>query len=67
LFRGSQAETPAFVDYVRGERRRWIEVAQTNARQTLLRTWQQGNLYAVIGALKDLLDLGLNSSAHECF
>ena len=53
---------------VRGERRRWLELAQTNARQTLLtHLASKETVYRRLLALKDLLDLAETPSRMECF
>jgi excinuclease ABC subunit C len=53
---------------VRGERRRWIELAQTNARQTLLTHMaSKETVYRRLLALKDLLDLAETPERMECF
>jgi excinuclease ABC subunit C len=53
---------------VRGERRRWIELAQTNARQTLLTHMaSKETVYRRLLALKDLLDLAETPARMECF
>ena len=53
---------------VRGERRRWLELAMTNARQTL-RTHlaSKETVYRRLLALRDLLDLAETPSRMECF
>ena len=53
---------------VRGERRRWVELAQTNARQTLLTHMaSKETVYRRLLALKDLLDLAETPTRMECF
>lgn len=53
---------------VRGERRRWLELAMTNARQTL-RTHlaSKETVYRRFLALRDLLDLTAIPARMECF
>ncbi|WP_421921430.1 excinuclease ABC subunit UvrC [Marinobacter salarius] len=53
---------------VRGERRRWLELAMTNARQTLLtHLASKETVYRRLLALRDLLDLAETPSRMECF
>ncbi|TNE70797.1 MAG: excinuclease ABC subunit UvrC, partial [Gammaproteobacteria bacterium] len=53
---------------VRGERRRWLELAMTNARQTLLsHLASKETVYRRLLALRDLLDLTDTPSRMECF
>src|SRR5680860_1576006 len=53
---------------VRGERRRWLELAQTNARQTLLtHLASKETVYRRLLALRDMLDLAETPSRMECF
>ncbi|MEH6355013.1 MAG: helix-hairpin-helix domain-containing protein, partial [Marinobacter sp.] len=53
---------------VRGERRRWLDLAQTNARQTLLtHLASKETVYRRLLALKDLLDLAETPARMECF
>ena len=53
---------------VRGERRRWLELAMTNARQTLLsHLASKETVYRRLLALKDLLDLSETPARMECF
>lgn len=53
---------------VRGERRRWLELAQTNARQTLLtHIASKETVYRRLLALRDLLELAETPSRMECF
>ena len=53
---------------VRGERRRWLELAMTNARQTLLtHLASKETVYRRLLALRDLLELSETPSRMECF
>ena len=53
---------------VRGERRRWLDLAMTNARQTLLtHLASKETVYRRLLALRDLLDLAETPSRMECF
>jgi excinuclease ABC subunit C len=53
---------------VRGERRRWIELAMTNARQTLItHLASKETVYRRLLALRDLLELPETPSRMECF
>ncbi len=53
---------------VRGERRRWLELAMTNARQTLLtHLASKETVYRRLLALRDLLQLAQTPSRMECF
>lgn len=53
---------------VRGERRRWLELAMTNARQTLLtHLASKETVYRRLLALRDLLELAETPSRMECF
>ncbi len=53
---------------VRGERRRWLELAMTNARQTLLsHLASKETVYRRLLALRDLLGLSETPSRMECF
>ncbi|MCH8498994.1 MAG: excinuclease ABC subunit UvrC [Marinobacter sp.] len=53
---------------VRGERRRWLELAATNARQTLLsRLASKETVYRRLLALRELLDLAEVPKRMECF
>ncbi|MBY6032222.1 excinuclease ABC subunit UvrC [Marinobacter daepoensis] len=53
---------------VRGERRRWLELAMTNARQTLLtHLASKETVYRRLLALRDLLELPETPSRMECF
>jgi excinuclease ABC subunit C len=53
---------------VRGERRRWLDLAMTNARQTLLtHLSSKETVYRRLLALRDLLDLAETPSRMECF
>ena len=53
---------------VRGERRRWLDLAMTNARQTLLtHLASKETVYRRLLALRDLLDLTETPSRMECF
>ncbi|MBB5320428.1 excinuclease ABC subunit UvrC [Marinobacter oulmenensis] len=53
---------------VRGERRRWLELAMTNARQTLLtHLASKETVYRRLLALRDLLDLPETPGRMECF
>lgn len=53
---------------VRGERRKWLELAQTNAQQTLQsHLASKETVYRRLLALKDLLDLTDTPSRMECF
>jgi len=53
---------------VRGERKRWVELAMTNARQTLLtHLASKETVYRRLLALRDLLELPETPSRMECF
>lgn len=53
---------------VRGERRRWLELAMTNARQTLLtHLASKETVYRRLLALRDLLELKETPARMECF
>jgi excinuclease ABC subunit C len=53
---------------VRGERRRWLELAMTNASQTLLsHLASKETVYRRLLALRDLLELAETPSRMECF
>lgn len=53
---------------VRGERRRWLELAMTNARQTLLtHLASKETVYRRLLALRDLLELAETPARMECF
>ncbi|MDX1635272.1 MAG: excinuclease ABC subunit UvrC [Marinobacter sp.] len=53
---------------VRGERRRWLELAATNAKQTLLtHLASKETVYRRLLALRDLLRLAETPSRMECF
>ena len=53
---------------VRGERRRWLELAMTNARQTLLtHLASKETVYRRLLALRDMLELAETPSRMECF
>jgi len=53
---------------VRGERRRWLDLAMTNARQTLLtHLASKETVYRRLLALRDPLDLTETPSRMECF
>ncbi|SFM25430.1 excinuclease ABC subunit UvrC [Marinobacter zhejiangensis] len=53
---------------VRGERRKWLELAETNARQTLLtHLASKETVYRRLLALRDLLELDATPSRMECF
>ncbi|WP_166263658.1 excinuclease ABC subunit UvrC [Marinobacter caseinilyticus] len=53
---------------VRGERRRWLELAMTNAQQTLLtHLASKETVYRRLLALKDLLELPGTPKRMECF
>ncbi|MEX0603214.1 MAG: excinuclease ABC subunit UvrC [Marinobacter sp.] len=53
---------------VRGERRRWLELAMTNARQTLLtHLASKETVYRRLLALRDLLELPETPKRMECF
>src|SRR5699024_7357336 len=53
---------------VRGERRRWLELAMTNARQTLLtHIASKETVYRRLLALRDMLELVETPSRMECF
>ncbi|OEY67424.1 excinuclease ABC subunit UvrC [Marinobacter sp. X15-166B] len=53
---------------VRGERKRWLELATTNARQTLLtHLASKETVYRRLLALRDLLQLEDTPSRMECF
>ncbi|WP_166251389.1 excinuclease ABC subunit UvrC [Marinobacter salicampi] len=53
---------------VRGERRRWLEMAATNAQQTLLtHLASKETVYRRLLALRDLLKLAETPSRMECF
>lgn len=53
---------------VRGERRRWLELAMTNVRQTLLtHLASKETVYRRLLALRDLLQLAQTPSRMECF
>ncbi|WP_404363008.1 excinuclease ABC subunit UvrC [Marinobacter sp.] len=53
---------------VRGERRRWLELAATNARQTLLtHLASKETVYRRLLALRDLLRLAETPGRMECF
>ena len=53
---------------VRGERRRWLELATTNARQTLLtHLASKETVYRRLLALRELLELAETPSRMECF
>ncbi|WP_372963893.1 excinuclease ABC subunit UvrC [Marinobacter sp.] len=53
---------------VRGERKRWLELAMTNARQTLLtHLASKETVYRRLLALRDLLELTETPSRMECF
>ncbi|MEP3561846.1 MAG: excinuclease ABC subunit UvrC, partial [Marinobacter sp.] len=53
---------------VRGERKRWLELAMTNAQQTLLsHLASKETVYRRLLALRDLLELTETPSRMECF
>ncbi|MGP4843117.1 excinuclease ABC subunit UvrC [Marinobacter sp. 1Y8] len=53
---------------VRGERRRWLDLATTNARQTLLtHVASKETVYRRLLALRDLLELKETPKRMECF
>ncbi|MFW5824669.1 MAG: excinuclease ABC subunit UvrC [Marinobacter sp.] len=53
---------------VRGERRKWLDLARTNARQTLAtHLASKETVYRRLLALRDLLDLPETPSRMECF
>ncbi|WP_323752291.1 excinuclease ABC subunit UvrC [Marinobacter sp.] len=53
---------------VRGERKRWLELAMTNAQQTLLtHLASKETVYRRLLALRDLLELAETPSRMECF
>lgn len=53
---------------VRGERRRWLELATTNARQTLLsHLASKETVYRRLLALRELLELAETPARMECF
>jgi excinuclease ABC subunit C len=53
---------------VRGERRRWLELAMTNARQTLLtHLASKETVYRRLLALRDMLELKEAPARMECF
>ncbi|MDX1755569.1 MAG: excinuclease ABC subunit UvrC [Marinobacter sp.] len=53
---------------VRGERRRWLELAMTNARQTLkTHLASKETVYRRLLALRELLELAETPSRMECF
>lgn len=53
---------------VRGERRKWLELAATNARQTLLgHLASKETVYRRLLALRELLELAATPSRMECF
>jgi len=53
---------------VRGERRRWVELAMTNAEQTLLtHLASKETVYRRLLALRDLLELPQTPARMECF
>lgn len=53
---------------VRGERRKWLELAQTNARQTLTsHLVSKETVYRRLLALRDMLELSQTPSRMECF
>ncbi|WP_375176833.1 excinuclease ABC subunit UvrC [Marinobacter mobilis] len=53
---------------VRGERRKWLELAETNARQTLLtHLASKETVYRRLLALRELLELTETPSRMECF
>jgi excinuclease ABC subunit C len=53
---------------VRGERRRWLELAMTNARQTLLtHLASKETVYRRLLALRDMLELKETPERMECF
>lgn len=53
---------------VRGERRKWLELAQTNARQTLLsHLASKETVYRRLLALRELLELDEPPARMECF
>ncbi|HTN32734.1 MAG TPA: excinuclease ABC subunit UvrC [Marinobacter sp.] len=53
---------------VRGERRRWLKLAMTNARQTLLtHLASKETVYRRLLALRDLLELKETPTRMECF
>jgi len=53
---------------LRGERKRWVEMAMTNARQTLLtHLASKETVYRRLLALRDLLELPETPSRMECF
>ena len=53
---------------VRGERRRWLELAMTNAQQTLLtHLASKETVYRRLLALRDMLELAETPSRMECF